>query len=216
MMAEYNYIDAYQGSINRIMRAYSEKLESGNLDRLAYANLQRTDIYDQPDDERKRRIEAEKDKLQAEHRADAMMDIEDAQRTLKQEQIKERNRLQRLKVKAATGSELVREYAQANGMLESDAKAELDDYAAVKRSAFDDTIADRYAALRNLSRAKDQDRLRAQQYADQEAERLQIKQVSETLKQAEYFANQHPVSVVDDWSIGENAVFRQIQGKFKE
>lgn len=211
-----NYIETYQDTINAIMNRYTGKITPDKLERLAQANLHQTDIYSQPDQERKRRIEAEKKKIQAEHRADALLEIEDAQRTLKKEHQTQQNRLQRLKVKAATGSDLVAEYAKTHGLLESDARAELDDYAKVKTYGFEDTLADRYAAIRNLNRAKDLDRKQAQIFAEQETERLGIKKLADSMKQADYFINQHPFQVVDNWSTSGNALLRQMQGMFKE
>lgn len=211
-----NYLDQYQDKINAIMNRYTDKIANDKLERLANANLSHTDIYSQSDQERKRRIDAEKSKIQAGHRADAMLEIEDAQRTLKKEHATQQNRLQRLKVKAATGSDLVSEYAKANGLLESDARAELEDYAKVKTSGFQDTLADRYAAIRNLNRVTDLDRKQAQIFAEQETERLGIKKLADSMKHADYYINQHPISVVDSWSTSGNILLRQMQGMFKE
>jgi hypothetical protein len=211
-----NYIEQYQDNINSIITHYHEKLDSGKLERAAHANLSRTDIYEQNDAERKRRLDKEKGRIKAEHRADAILEIEDAQRTLKREHEKLQNQIQRLKVKAATGSGLVSEYAKAHGLTESDARAELDDYAKVKTSLFADTLADRYAAIRNLNRVKDQDRQTAHQFAEQEAERLGIKKLADSMKHADRFLNQPAMIIADNWSIGENAVMRQFQQAFKE
>lgn len=210
-----NYLDRYQDAIDALVKKHRERSTPENLERMAYVNLNKTDLYQQNDAERKRRIDAEKLKLSAEYRADVVLDIEDEQKKLAKDHQAQINRLSRLKVKAATGSQLVSEYAKANSILDSEAKAELDDYAAVKVNRFEDSISDRYAAIRNISRVKDQDLTSAHSYLEQESERLGIKELAQSIKDADFYIKQHPIAALDHFSSSGNALMRQMKGQFK-
>lgn len=213
-----NYLDKYQDTIGALVRKYKDKISDDRLEREAYANVsgKNRDFYKLNDQQRKSKIDTEKMKLQNEYRIDVIKDIEDEQRKLVRDHQAQQHRLSRLKVKAATGSQLVSDYAKANGILDSDAKAELDDYAAVKVNRFEDSISDRYAAIRNISRVKDQDLTNAQTYLEQESERLGIKELAQSIKEADFYVNQHPIAALDHFSGSGFAVMQQMKGQFKE
>ncbi len=211
-----NYIEKYTSTIDRIMKEHQDKTEPGRLERLAYANASRGDFYTQPDHIRKERIDQERSKLIAEQAVDAKLDIEEAQRALKRDHQAELNRIERLKLRAATGSVTVSEYAKANGMLEMDAKAELDDYAKVKTSGFGDSLIDRYAAIRNIGKADGLDRVKAAKHAEDEAERLKIKDAEKAAKDANFYLNMHPARVLNEWESSGMALYNHFKGKLKE
>lgn len=211
-----NYIDKYQDTIYALTRKYKEKTQTDKLEQEAYAALQGREFYELTDAERRSKIDQEKHKLKIGYKQDLLLDIEDEQRKLAKEQQAEKHRLERLKVKAATGSQLISEYAKANNLLESDARAELDDYAKVKRGWFEDGIADRYAALRNLSNLKDQDRTTAQTYLEQESVRFGIADLAKSVKDADFYVNQHPEQAFDHFSGSGFAIMQQMKGESKE
>lgn len=208
-----NYIDKYQDTINALTRKYKEKTQNDKLEREAFGSLQDKDFYNLSDQQRRSKIDAEKARLKTEYKRDLLLDIEAEQRKLAKEQQAEKHRLERLKVKAATGSQLVSEYAKANNLLESDARAELDDYAKVKRGRFEDGIADRYAAIRNLSNLKDLDLAKANTYYEQESERLGIKDLAKIVKDADYYVNITPGAAFDRFTSSGHALMQQMKNK---
>lgn len=211
-----NYIEKYQDSIGALVKKHKDRSTPEKLEQMAYVNLNKTDLYQQNDDERKRRIDAEKSKLANEYRADILIDIEDEQRKLVKDHQAQVNRLSRLKVRAATGSQLVSEYAKAHGLTDAEAKAELDDYASIKVNRFEDSLSDRYAAIRNISKVKDQDLSAAHTYLEQETEKLGIKDLATNIKEADFYIKQHPIAALDYFSGSGFALMQQMKGKFKE
>jgi hypothetical protein len=212
-----DHIETYHSTLDSLLKTYRGKTAPDKLERAAYASAQsKPDFYGKPEEERKRLVEAEARKQSAEHQADLLLDIEDAQNKLKKQLSKEHYRIDRLQVRAATGQDLVKEYANANGLLDSEAQAELNSYAQVKTSGFGDSLADRYAALRHRSQLRDLDRKKAEEIYKKEEDRLQILDARKNLKDAEYWASQHPTQVMDAIQKGGYALLRQFKEQIKE
>lgn len=211
-----NYIEKYESTIDKIMAEHRAKTDPTRLERMAHVNLSNTDLYEQPEDVQKQRIEKAKSKMLMEQGVDTRLDIEAAQNTLKREHQAELNRIERLRLKAATGRVTIADYANANGLLEDVAKAELDDYAKVKTSQFGDSLIDRYAAIRNIGKAEGPDRSKAHAHAEAEADRLNIKDAVKATERGKYYMDMNPAGVMSLWESSGMAIARQLKGQSKE
>ena len=211
-----NYIETYEKTIEAIMRQYNDKTNDGKLEREASYKLHNTDYYDQPEATKQRIMADTKTSILNEYKADARLDIEDAQRKLKKDHEAELNRIERLRLKAAIGASQVTAYARANAMTEDDARAELEQYAKVKTSQFSDSVIDRYAALRNRSRLEGNDQSKAYQFYNEEVEKLGINAAVKATERAKYYFSQPPQQALDMWNSSGAVIARQLERQNKE
>jgi hypothetical protein len=211
-----NYIEAYENMISTIMEQYNKKNLDSNLDRQASYKVQNTDYYDKPEQERQKILNEARQSLSTEYRADASIDIEEAQNKLKRDHEKELNRIERLRLKAATGASQVTAYARANAMTESDAREELEQYAKVKTNGFSDSVIDRYAALRNRSKLEGQALNDAHRFYDEEVAKLGIAEAVKATKMADHYLSKHPTHVISEWNSSGASLYRSFKDKFKD
>lgn len=208
-----NYVEKYESMVDKIMAEYKSKTDPARLERMAHVEMSKTDFYEQPENVRQHRLEQAKNKILAEHKADATLDIESALRTLQRDHQDELNRIERLKLRASTGRVSIADYAKANGLTEETAKEELDDYAKVKTSHYGDSVIDRYASIRNISRAEGKDQSKAHEHAKAEADRLGISEAVKDTEKANWLLSMQPGQVVKNWNSSGMAISRQLQDK---
>jgi hypothetical protein len=117
----------------------------------------------------------------------------------------------RAELQAVTGARLVGQYAEANGIDTERAKAELDDYAKIKTRGFSDTVADRYACLRNRDSLHPSETSKAYQYHEEERKALEIPEMQKAIEYRQSYARQDPKRFLSDYNSSGAVVVRMLQ-----
>lgn len=212
-----NQIRKYEDSVSEILSQYNANTSPENLDIQAtqriYKQYTPTEFMHLDPQIKEQAREQAKMILRSEYYEKAIDDINHNKALLRQEYDYEKAKIERKKILALTGQNAVDKWAKQNGITPTQARSELDQYAAVKKVGYADTLADRYAAVINRDNLKGQDRLFADLYLDDEYTALGIKDSNEGIKRAEHYLNLAAGSTLQRWNTSGYVIERQLYRK---
>ena len=203
-------IRKFEDSVSAILEQYKAKLDEETLNQAAYKELLATQYNYQPEEIKTRMRDETINNLKRQYHQEAMKRIDDAKAALRYEYETKQLQIERKQILARTGQNLIDQYARTNNLTTEQAREELEHYAAVKQYGFSNTLSDRYAAISNRDTAEGQDRLMADIFIQDELTAVGIKEISDVLKEAEYYLNSGSATIVSTWNTSGPTLYREI------
>jgi hypothetical protein len=206
-----HYYYQYQDDIDEILANHRTSTQDTAIEKQALANLFKTDYGYQQEDEKQRRLAAEKAAIKTAAATTAINDIQAAQDRLRAGYQADADKIERSKLRAVSGLRLLEEYAKKHSIDITTAKFELDAYAETRTANFTGNLTDRYAALRNRSKLQGADLTASHQYETDELQKLGIRKNAEYIRKAEHYASQNPGEVFHNWNTSGAVISRQLE-----
>lgn len=209
----------FEKEVGEVIGQFSNKTMEEELDLEAYKQVVKTigfTQYGYTDDQTKHRLRSnKKQELKNQYYTDTAERIDNAKGLLRAAYDRTAAEIDRKRILARTGQNIISKYAEMNGIDRNQAKRELDEYASVKTNGYSNTTTDRYAAIRNRDKLNGQDRLYADLYLEDEYKALDIKDKNDGLKSAEYYLNRSTADLIQNWNSSGMSMARDLYGHYK-
>lgn len=211
------HICKFEDSISEIIHQYATSITPEILDQEASRRLYKqygpTAYLHLDEEERERAKRQLRETIRSENFERTIDGINNSKGLLRQAYETEKTTTERKRLLARTGQTILNKWAKENGITPDQAKAELDQYAAVKKGGYADTLSDRYAAIVNRDNLSGQDRLFSDIFLDDEYADLGIKGNNDDLKRAEYYMNKPTGITLNEWNTSGGIIERQLYRK---
>lgn len=204
-----DYIETYQQAVDSAMNQYMARNTPENIEAEAWRkHVLVPDPITVPSPEM---LEQTKSEIAKQIAINTQAAIDLAKQQMQREVENEQAQLDRITMHATTGRSLVEQFAAQHKISFEQAKAELDDYAAMNPRNLTDAIKDRYAGIRNAAQLTGDDQRKAGMFLQDEFRRLGIDERRQRIKTAQYLMSDY--STMNNWNSSGAALYRQTRTK---
>lgn len=204
-----DYIETYQQAVDSAMNQYMARNTPENIEAEAWRkHVLVPDPITVPSQDI---LEQTKAEIAKQITANTQAAIDLAKQKLRQDLENEQAQVERITMNAQTGRSLIEQHAAQHKISFEQAKAELDDYAAINPRNLSDAIRDRYAGIRNIAKLTGDDQRKAGGFLDAELKRLGVEEKRQRIKTAQYLISDY--NTMNNWNTTGAALYRQIRAK---